>query len=353
MALYSDFKVFHFPEKLDSLPRHKPITAPLHIRLKPTNACNHRCRYCAYRDLTMQLGKDMREADSIPREKMLELCRDIVEMGVLAVTFSGGGEPLIYPHLLEGARILQEGGVKIACLTNGARLRGEMAEFLAHHATWVRVSMDGWDDASYTRYRGVGPGEYTQIIDNIEKMARIGGSCILGVSYIVDAENHTHIPEVVRRLKDAGARSVKISACITSNEAAEVNAYHAPHFKRTAQLIQEARETQADANFEIVNAWHTVDGRFEKGYEWCPFSQVLTVIGADLGVYPCQDKAYNEEARLGLLRDKNLRQWWFAHKEAFFALRPTEHCRHHCIANKKNTMILEYLSIEGAHQEFV
>ena len=77
------------------------VRAPVHIRIKPTNVCNHDCYFCAYRSQDMSLGEDMDKRDRIPREKMLEIADDLVAMGVEAVTFSGGGEPLIYPHLVE------------------------------------------------------------------------------------------------------------------------------------------------------------------------------------------------------------------------------------------------------------
>src|SRR5208283_2551031 len=99
--LYTKMKVFHFQDKLDSLPLESGrILPPLHIRIKPTNACNHNCWYCAYKAEGLQLGKDMDKRDRIPREKMLEIIADLAEMGVKAVTFSGGGDPFVYPHLL-------------------------------------------------------------------------------------------------------------------------------------------------------------------------------------------------------------------------------------------------------------
>jgi len=68
--LYSKLKMFHFPEKLASLPYDVPeILPPLHIRLKPTNICNHNCWYCAYRRENIQLGKDMVIREQIPEEK--------------------------------------------------------------------------------------------------------------------------------------------------------------------------------------------------------------------------------------------------------------------------------------------
>jgi len=85
-------KIFHYKEKLDSLPESvDKILPPVHIRIKPTNACNHNCRYCAYRADNLQLGQDMRIKDSIPKEKMMEIIDDLEDMGVKAVTFSGGG----------------------------------------------------------------------------------------------------------------------------------------------------------------------------------------------------------------------------------------------------------------------
>jgi 2-iminoacetate synthase ThiH len=66
-VLYSKMKIFHYKEKLDSLTREDPrILAPLHVRLKPTNVCNHDCWYCAYRRDTIQLGKDMVAREQVP-----------------------------------------------------------------------------------------------------------------------------------------------------------------------------------------------------------------------------------------------------------------------------------------------
>ena len=47
---YSSLKVLHYKDKLDSLESDKPITAPIHIRIKPTNICNHKCYYCSYQN---------------------------------------------------------------------------------------------------------------------------------------------------------------------------------------------------------------------------------------------------------------------------------------------------------------
>lgn len=351
---YTDLKIFHYPEKLRTLTSNTPISSPLHIRIKPTNQCNHRCWYCAYRNDSMQLGQDMRVADSIPENKMYEIIDDCIEMGVQGVTFSGGGEPFVYPHLLETAKRLCSGGVKIASLTNGARLHGEVAEFFAHNATWVRVSMDGWDDASYSDYRNVGDGEHTKIINNMRHFLSMNGACALSVNINIDEKNWRHLKRIFHDLQDVGITNVKVAGCIVSNNATEVNAYHAPFFEACKNEIVEAVESMKKDGFSIHDCYHIMSERFEKNYTWCPFSQILTVIGADCNVYSCQDKAYNlENGLLGSLKNDRFKSFWFSSRDKFQKINPSIHCQHHCVANNKNKLLFEYLNVDMDHLAFV
>jgi len=43
----------------------------------------------------------------------------------------------------------------------------------------VRVSIDGWDDESYSSYRNVEKGEFTKVMRNIENFKKINGKCYL------------------------------------------------------------------------------------------------------------------------------------------------------------------------------
>lgn len=352
--LYTKMKIFHYKDKLDSLPASGEILPPLHIRIKPTNVCNHNCGYCAYRAENLQLGQDMDKTDSIPREKMAEIVEDLIEMKVGAVTFSGGGEPFVYPHLLETARALRAGGIKVASLTNGSRLTGELAEFFAHEGTWLRVSLDGYDDASYARYRGVKEGAFTQLMENMTAFKALGGPCYLGVSLIVDENNQGHVFELLTRLKATGVDSVKVSPCIIDNDGAKNNAYHRPFFASVAEQVDQAKKELDSPDFLVYDAYHELDAKFDKPYRSCPYCQILPVIGADQNLYPCQDKAYNlDEGLLGTVRDKRFKELWFSDKNRFFKIDPSEHCRHHCVANAKNLLIHEYLDADPEHLEFV
>lgn len=351
--LNTQLKVFAYPDKLRSLPASvDEVRPPLHVRIKPTNICNHDCWFCAYRQDDFQLGQTMVERDQIPREKMLEIVDDLLEMQVQAATFSGGGEPFVYPHLLETVRRLAEGGIAFASLTNGSRLSGELAEVFAERGTWVRVSLDGWDGPSYAKFRRTKETEFDKVLANMAAFKRLGGACVLSTVIVVGHENGPHLYDLVRQLAPLGMDSIKISPVIVSNDGAENTAYHAKHF----DLVKE-QVARAVADFgkltEISDAFDNQLHTFDKAYGWCPMLQVRPVIGADLNVYACQDKAYNPDGLLFSIKDRRFRDAWLEGKAQFLRIDPSRHCNHHCVAHGSNRLLLEYLDADPRHLPFV
>jgi len=351
---YTNTKIFHFPEKINSLPENKSILPPIHVRIKPTNICNHDCYYCAYRVDNLQLGQNISYRDFIPPEKITEIIDDLISMNVEAVTFSGGGDPFCYPHLEQAVEQLADSKIKFSTLTNGSLLKGNIAQLFAFHAAWLRISIEGWDNASYSQYRQVKDGEFSTIIDNIVQFKKLRGPCVLGVSINVDHKNAIHLYDLIIRLKDLGADNIKVSPIIISNNGEETNRYHRPHFKIVEEQINRAAQKLNDGNFEIFNAFHAQPTSYQKNYTWCPYSQILPIIGADLNVYSCQDKAYNlESGKLGSLKNMSFKDFWYSQKEDFYKINPKKDCQHHCVANKKNLQIIEYLNANNNHLGFV
>ncbi len=351
---YSNLKIFHYQDKLDSLSKdNSEIKAPLHIRIKPTNVCNHNCWYCAYKVDHLQLGQDMIERDFIPENKMMEIIDDCKNMDVKAITFSGGGEPFTYRYFLKTITKLIENNISFASLTNGSKLDGEIAELFALNATWLRVSMDGYDDESYAKARDVKVGEFSKIIENMKNFTNIENrSCNLGVSFIIDSTNYTKIYQFSKLMKEIGVDSIKLSGCVIANESDKNNTYHKPFFNEAKILSRKVKNELESEDFEVFDSYHYLEDKFDKGYSWCPYSQILPVIGADLNIYPCQDKAYNlDNGLVGSIENISFKEFWFNDKNKFFKINPSKDCQNHCVANDKNKMILDYLDVE--HLGFV
>lgn len=292
--------------------------------------------------------------DRIPRDAMMEIVDDLVGMGVAAVTFSGGGEPLIYPHIAEAVTRLALGGVRIGALTNGSMLKGRVADAFALHGTWLRVSIDGWDGPSYARSRKVDFGEFDKVIGNLTAFSRRGSACALGASVIVDEANAPHLFDLCRRLKDAGVGHVKLAPCIVHDSGAANNAYHERLRSTVRAEIDRARALE-NGLFRLVDHYHALDERFDQPEHRCPMAYLLTVIGADLTVYMCQDKAYTLDGALGSIRFRRFRDFWISDENArtLAAINPSVDCRHHCVASAKNTQLNEYLALDPEHGVFV
>ena len=352
-AYYSALKFLKFKVHLQGLEDGR-VMAPVHIRVKPTYHCNHKCWYCAYRADDLALGGEMNAKDSIPETRMLALSRDFVDIGVKAVTFSGGGEPLLYKPLPEVIDILADAGIRVAALTNGSNLKGRVSDTFARHGTWIRISLDAWDNPSYVKSRGAKDKDFARLIHNIKSFTARDTICVLCISLIVGRDNYQHIWELCSLLKDRGVSHVKISGAVVSNDVAGNNTYHLPIKTEVTSQIAAAKEL-CNTSFSVLDHYHDLEARFEKPYQTCPSLQLLTVVGADQYVDICQDKAYTELGRMGPIADRVFKDFWFSVENQQFLknFSPETHCAHHCVSHAKNLAIHEYLSLDQEHLYFV
>ena len=353
--VYSDLKVFSDGDKLNSL-SSEDMTPPIYIRINPTNICNHSCWYCGYQaNPEMSMGDTVNKQDSIPFEKMEEICDDFINMKVKAVTFSGGGEPLAYKKIEVFFDKLVDAGVKIAVITNGSNLKGKIAKSLANKASWVRVSMDGWDNDSYTKYRKTKGKEFDKIISNMEEFSKIKGTTKLSVAYNVDRDNYTKIYDYTKLIKEIGADTIKFTGCVVSDNTMENIEYHSSIFEKTTSIIKKVKSDFETKDFEIENVYSVQNTRYDKTYNRCPFSEYLTIIGADLKVYVCHDKAYTESGEIGSIREQSFYNFWMngEARNSVRGINPSISCNHHCTADAKNKLLLEYLSIDSEHMDFI
>jgi MoaA/NifB/PqqE/SkfB family radical SAM enzyme len=340
--IYSDLKVFHYQEFLDNL--SDGTNSPLHIRIKPTNRCNHNCSYCAFRNPNQSIGDIMNQNDYIPYSKMLEIIQDIISMGVRAVTFSGGGEPTTYPRFAEIVNKIAESKIKFAMLTNGSLFSDDIADIFAKKGSWVRVSIDGWDRESYKNFRGA--DDFDRVIENIHNFK--SSKCLLGVNIVVNKDNAEHLYDLYKVISSANISTIKISPCVVSDSIYENTKYHDP-LKNTVE--NETRRIYSDSKIHISNTYQEQLNGFLKNYTWCPNIQIRPVIGADQCIYSCHDKAYKKDGLLGSFKNTSFKDAW--ERANKFKINPNKVCKHHCIAHNKNTIVLSYLEIYRDHISFV
>jgi len=352
---YSDFKIFFKREKMESFLTEK-ITAPLYVRIKPINLCNHGCFFCAYstgfrvkdggemEHVKTEMHEDMKESDLIPTDKMFEILDDLSAIGVKAITYSGGGEPLMHKDIVQIMRKTLDLDIDLSIITNGQNLVKDRAETLKH-AKWVRVSIDYTNPAQFKQFRNVSEKGFDSVISNISKFAKLKNKdCDLGVNFIVHKDNYSNLFDIARILKNSGVENVRFSPMFVP----EFYEYHRG-IKATVEEELLKIGSLCDDSFK-VNSTYKVDSEGQhsifRSYKRCYAMQIVPVIGADLKVYTCHNKAYDKNGCIGNIKDKKFSELWDSPETHKFmkAFNPKLKCMHECTADNKNIILNNFVN---------
>ena len=363
MNKYSPYKIFSHREKLESL-KNDNLTSPLYVRIKPVNYCDHDCFFCVYaagsrrkklsEDVADHISSGMHEdislSDVIPRDRFPEIIEELSSAGVKAVTFSGGGEPLLHPTIDQAFQKCIDNNIDFSIITNGQNLVGKRAELLAK-SSWVRISMDYTNKETMASTRNVPEKMFDQLISNIQNFARLKStSTDLGVNYIVHKQNCDDLVSFSKILKDAGVDNVRFSPMWLP----DYQNYHAD--------IQSKVQAQLDDIRSLVDSQFSVNSTYDislsahstvRPYPKCFIAQIVPVIGADLNIYACHNKAYDKTGIVASMKDRSFSDAWFSEEARSFhrSLCPPEHCQHQCSNDNKNIIINEFL--DGSDDSFI
>lgn len=350
---YSNLKIFAHAQELNDIGQGKRV-APIYVRIKPTNYCNHKCYYCSYADTKLALRDSVNRQDQIPWEKMQEIIMDLSDMGVKAVTFSGGGEPLIYPYIVDAMEQILTAGIDLSIITNGQLLKGKRAEVLAN-AKWVRISFDAANAETYARVRQLPLNAFEEVCDNISKFAAIKKkNCELGVNFVVNHENADQVYDMAQLVKKLGVNHIKYTARVTK----DLFSYHEPFKQNVIEQIHKAKTELENTDFRIIDKY---EGDFEsalifhRSYDKCYINRIFTVIAADSKVYFCHDKAYVKEGMAGDLKNQSFKEMWFSEEtiRRYSEFNPQKECDHHCVFDDRNELLNTFYSLDRNHINFI
>lgn len=349
---YSNLKIFHHFDTLNKLKNGERCN-PLYIRIKPTNICNHNCYYCHYKNSYLTLD-EYNPQDYIPHDKMMEIIDDMGKMGVKAVTFSGGGEPLVYKYIEETMEKVLESGIDLSIITNGSMLTGRKAEILAH-AKWVRISIDSIDPTNYAKNRGISENAMGDLLKNIGEFSKIkDDNCELGVNFVVGKENYKEIEELAVTMKKLGVNHVKYAPLI-SNETEE---YHKDIKDEVIATLSRLSDKLNSERFKIIDLYTSDFDHYEvfkRTYSRCPMKEFICIIAANSKVYYCQDKAYLSDGCVCDLKEQSFMEGWNSEtviqKAKEFDAKTM--CGQHCVHDSRNELINSWLDMDMNHVNFI
>lgn len=345
---YSDLKILYHTQELNEFLKGEHI-APIYIRIKPTNVCNQNCFYCCYADDQAIETRKVNRNEFIPYTKMMEIIEDISDMGVKAVTFSGGGEPLCYPYIEETFHKIIDHNIELSLITNGQLLYGDRINDLKY-AKWVRISLDSANENTYKKIRGV--STFNSVINNIEHFAKIkDGSCELGINFVINEINYEQVYDICKLVSNIGVNNIKFSGMMIQKGTQE---YHQQIKEKVDELIEKALLENKNTDFKIINKYEENLG-FTREYNKCYTQQFVTIIAADQGVYRCHQKAYTTSGRLGSIENCSFKDLWFSKEvtEKIENFSPQCECKATCVYDQRNALLNNIKNLDKNHINFI
>ena len=349
---YSLYKIVHHYDKILAMQQNEPVS-PVQIHLVPSNRCNESCSFCSYRMKGHTSNQKFSEKDIISSEKIYEIIDSCVALGVKAIQFTGGGEPLVHPNIKSIIRRTKEKGLDVGLVTNGLFLDDELIDILSD-VVWVRISLDAANAETYSQMRGTKEKNFYRVIDSVASLADYKKTTVLGVGFVVNVNNYKEIYESAKICKERGVDNFRISALFNPRGLEYFSDFH-EHAKFLAQRCKIELE---DDDFTVFNLYDDrIKDMFEgkQEYSFCPMKDFVPYVGADLNVYTCCMYAYNDKGLIGSIQNRSFEELWHSEEKKKFydAHDPRKVCQIPCMFQRKNEFINYCMKKNPKHVNFV
>lgn len=298
-------------------------TKPVLVEIDPSNACNHGCYFCISSYIHLPESKDLETYDrsQMPREMMLSLCKDLIDMDVRAINWTGGGEPTLNRHTKEAIEYVgQNSKIKMGMFTNGTLIdRWDMFDTLVDNLTWIRISIDAGGREEYNSIRRAKENDdWDKMNANLRKLIEVnnnkGRKLDLGVGFVITPDTYKGIVSFAKYFSE-----FDIDYCQFKPEV--VNREREGGIQRDIEFWNEKVEPLLEESKGILGEKFQINGYkledlendplfYGRTYKKCLGSQIQPLVGADGHVYVCTNHRGYKQYSYGNLRDRSFKDIW-------------------------------------------
>lgn len=307
---FSADKILNHPERIAGWLR-TGTTFPVTYEFDLTNRCNNNCPYC--------FGYERRERNlcSLTPAFIRRVLPQVARGGGRAVTFTGGGEPLLHPYFGEAVILARRLGLDVGVISNGLALDDATARVILRHATWVRISIDAATARTYRATHGLPVAAFRRVLENTRRLAalkrRLRSRTTVGVGFLTSRETMHEIGAFARLGCGLGVDYVQYRPLLTPAEDRYVD-QHAAHARTIIRRILQARQRHQRQGCDVLFSQHKYEvvaaGETRRGYGICHGHHFATVIAADGKMYVCCHMRGRKKYCLGDLSRQTLRRIW-------------------------------------------
>ncbi|NQU74301.1 MAG: radical SAM protein [Candidatus Omnitrophica bacterium] len=168
----------------------------LSMEIEFSTRCNLRCQYC-------YISEKKHFSGELTREEIRDVILQSKALGARKIIVLGG-EPMIYPHVMEMLQFIRGEGFKVELFTNGYQISSEIARLLFDLGVFVVLKMNSRVENIQDALSGK-KGAYKNIQEAFTNLKRAGypgeyGS--FGVSSIICQQNINDIPQMWEWLRE-------------------------------------------------------------------------------------------------------------------------------------------------------
>ena len=160
--------------------------------------CNYRCEYCYVEQDTDTTGE-------LTPDEIRDVILQAKELGARKIIVLGG-EPMIYPHIMDMLAFIRDHGMHAEMFTNGTHVTPEAARRLYDLGVQVVLKMNSFDEAIQDELAGV-KGAYRTIQHAFQNLRAAGFPSeghLMAVSTIICALNLPEVTRLWQWLRDQG-----------------------------------------------------------------------------------------------------------------------------------------------------
>ncbi|RMD67619.1 radical SAM protein [Candidatus Pacearchaeota archaeon] len=337
---FSADKVFFHSEKLQRVLRGQ-VTMPSVYEVSPVGYCTQKCIYCVSKKHQVQAR--------LSEAQIEDVVAQIADVGGLAITFTGGGEPLLNPFLSKAIEQAAAKGLSTGLITNGAvPFPACLGDILVEYLSFCRVSLDTVDRGLYRKMRGV--DALSLVLQNLNTLvqakAQRRSKMLLGAQIVWVSQSYKDVEATVQYCANLGLDFVQIRPV----DNVPYVPFRPPRYTEAdKRFLMELQTRFTTPSFRVLlsaDKWNEVfHGEVGKEYRGCPGANFTAAIGHDYRVYFCCTHIGDEAFCLGDLREASLEQILLGEKRREL-IEQVEHshcqnqCRNH-ILNKVITSLRE------------
>lgn len=310
---------------------------PIYIEIGPSRNCNYRCSFCAFDYL-------QRQPEYIDKSLLLKRLSEMSDCGVKSIMYSGEGEPLLHPEIIELVRYTRKAGLDAALTTNGLLLEEETSEKLLPYLSWIRISLNAGTPATYAKIHRCEAKYFVRVLNNLKYAARLKKrrkyNCTIGAQLLLLPQNNEEVFPLARKLKEIGIDYLIIKPYsrhpLSKNRLSE-NINYSKHLSLVRKL-----EEFSDARFQVIFRIRAMQKlREEKPYRRCLGLPFWAFIDAKGDAYACSTFLGNRQFCYGNIYKSNFREIWAGKKRkqilGFFAKTfEASRCRQVCRLDEVN-----------------